>query len=418
MFAMTNTHLSLWDFARILGMNPLHFAQVQIPVFADQHCDQVMLQYEWQKTDRVGREQIARCIHEAEVAMEQFLGWRLIPSHEVREVQPVVRPYRQDLFSLNARTLRGYPQMVEANWKKFISGGVLGTTLIGESISVGWSKANAWDWKPTGTVNVATSVTDTCEIAVYYPGHGGDERYRIRPIEVTIAGGIATITIRRELLVKEEVYEGFEGQAIDGLNDDYFLSEVDVWRRYNDTSAMANLVWQPLGNCGCGPVGGACPNCTLVSHTGCLIPRNMELSWVGFEAATWDADTEAYTTEVMGYGRAPDMIELSYYAGNRDQSLACPLVEMPSDMKRAVAFYAASMLDRLPCDCNPRYFEQMTEDLAFRSGITDEGAAQLAVFRINNSDLASPFGTRRGALEAWRWVNRPDMTVGRGYVRS
>ena len=415
MFAQTVTKLSLADFARIMGINPLHFAQVQLEVFADVHCAQPLLQYDWQDADKVSREQIARAIAEAEAALEQYLGYRLLPAYEVAEVQRIARPNIPRVWNLNGYDMNAYPLAVEATWKKFVAGGVEAFTELEDAASIVWDDANAWGWPPNGTVTIATTVTDACEIAVYYPGHGGEAEWEIRPISVAIAGGSAVVTIARELLVDPDLYAAFDPSAVDGTDDGTFLSSVAVYRRYHDPSSMASMIWERVGLCGC--VGG-CPSCGYAEQAACLVARDYELSWLSFRPGEWDADDETYATRGFTVGRAPDMIELSYRAGNRDERQSCPTRDMPEDMKRVVAYFAASKLDRTPCDCNPRYFERMAEDLAFRSGITDEGSAQLAVYRIPERDVENPFGTRRGAIEAWRWTQRPGMQVGRGYVRS
>ena len=80
----TQTKLSLDQFARYMGINLLHFNQVQVPsLIRTDGCNSVIFQHEWQDSDAIGREAIARAIAEAEADIEQYAGYRLLPSWEV-----------------------------------------------------------------------------------------------------------------------------------------------------------------------------------------------------------------------------------------------------------------------------------------------------------------------------------------------
>jgi hypothetical protein len=66
-----------------------------------------------------------------------------------------------------------------------------------------------------------------------------------------------------------------------------------------------------------------------------------------------------------------------------------------------VAYYATSLLERDPCACFKGTMDRWRLDMA---------DPDIAV-RLTDKDLASPFGLRRGALNAWHAVARPGARV-------
>lgn len=74
--ALTPTLLPLDRFAEILGLHPLHFNQVVLPNQAEGvNCVKEIYQYPWQKSDAVGREEIAQAIAGAESTIGRYLGY-------------------------------------------------------------------------------------------------------------------------------------------------------------------------------------------------------------------------------------------------------------------------------------------------------------------------------------------------------
>ena len=104
---------------------------------------------------------------------------------------------------------------------------------------------------------------------------------------------------------------------------------------------------------------------------------------------------------VHKFGRNPDVVRLFYYAGLRDKGRTCANIVMDREWARAVAYYAASLLDRPLCDCTvvKQQLERYSQDLAFQSGADETGS-----YQISADDLDCPLGTRRGALLAWKRI--------------
>ena len=397
MRAATTTKLPLARWAQIMGIHPLHVMGVQIPATDDQHCNRAWPEHSWQNADAVSREEVVQAIAAAEAAIEDQLGYRLLPAWEAEEWQTLARPYNPEMVAFGLGGVRGYNDTaVRANWGYLVSGGVRAQTLIASSAPIVYTDVDVDGYAETATVSVATAVTNPQEIAVFYPGKAGLAEWQIRPASVTIAAGTATIVFRRELAVLESALEGWAFLEVLGTDNAKFLTTADIYRVYNDPSQQAALLWEPLGACGCAT--GGCVACAFGTQTACILSRDEpRLSQMTLTPAAWNATTAQFDSASMALARRPDMVRLWYRAGWRDTRLAQPDIDMDAGLAWAVAVYAASMLDRPPCDCQSDVFERWQADLAFTGGATE-----LATYQLTPRDLDSPFGTRAGALLAWR----------------
>lgn len=392
--ASVRTLLPLDRFARIIGYHPLHFNQVYVdtndlaPVVT---CANPMLQYPWQNSDSTGREDIAQAIAEAEMQLATWLGFNVAPTWEVDEVVQAIR--------LPAGMWA--PLIVRARFKYLISGGREAFTLIDAARPVTYSDGDGDGYAETATVTVTTTVTEADEIALYYPGHGGDYAWEIRPITVTISGGTATITCRREQLVTEDLQEAINATGVDGSVDGNFLTTVAVYRHYHDPSLQMQMLWQG-GSC----CTTTCTQCEGSMSTGCLSIRDPQAGIFHGAAATWDADEEEFTTVGVSCPPtgAPTRMRIWYRAGWRNQRLTLPNVQMDPMWERAVAYLALTYLDRPLCGCRPirDLVQYWAKDLALVS--SEQGSSES--FRIPNQVFNNPFGTSRAAVYAWRIVQR------------
>ena len=409
--ASTPTKLSLSQFAKIMGLHPLHFEGVYV---ADQsHCGSAWFQYDWQNFQRVSRETIARAIMDAENQIEDFLGYNLLPDWTIDERVQTSRPFYKDLVNYGNGNMRGYGQTIRPvkNW--FISGGMREATVIKLSSIITWTDQDSDGYFETGTVSAITTVEDDCEVRVFYPAKSGDNLWEIRPARISISGGTVTATFRRELCVLESILEMVQDPAqnafADGLNNADFLTTVDIYQVTNNPATSANLLWEPTGNCGCS-VNNSCAECAYQTQTACLIARDPRLSIVTYSPAVWDTVTKQFDFQSLSIGRQPDQLRTWYYSGYKWQQSNCPNKEMDPFWAQTISYFAASMLERNPCDCNGEFFEQFREDMAFVNG-----ADQLNRYEIRRAELTNPFGSRRGALMAWiRVKNRQIGKVGAG----
>lgn len=407
-YASTITKLDLNTWAKIIGLHPLHFNQVAFTP-SDQssqgRCNQILFQHDWQDSDKTGREDVARGIAEAEELIERFLQYRLIPSWESDEWKSASRPNQPDLFFLNGRDIRGYASSVQTDWGWMRSGGIEALTSLQTNAPIVWSDADGDGYKETGTVTYApvASDVDACELELYYPGHQGDLAFQIRPIHVSLSNVTATITVRREYCVIENILENMDGVGADPADDADFLTVVDVFRHWNDPSQQATLLWAPYGCMTCG--GSGCSGCAYSVATGCLhLLSDRRNSIVGYSPGDWNSSTQAFDITCLPLGYAPDLVRLYYYAGWQG-ARGCPRAMDPA-WARAVAYFSLAFIDRPLCGCMAAQWERWREDMAVAAG-----GDQTTRYSTTIATLDNPFGTMRGALYAWNRVN--DQNVAR-----
>ena len=407
-----------------MGVNPLHVNGVFLPDNPPTVCEQPWLQWAWQTADRVGREELSRAIAQAEADIEKYLGYRLIPTWEEDEWQETVRPMRRDLFNLTSTNIRGFAQTVKANWGHMVTGGVRANELIAVESPIAYTDVDGDSYAELATVSVTVAAgQDPCDIRIYFPiSHAmvladAEDQWEIRPIEVSISGTTATIRFRREQAVLPDLQldvippaDDSHLRGVDGSVNGNFLTAVDVYRVYNDPQTQVLMMWEALG-IGCGNCNGSgCSQCEYSTQTGCFTARgDIKQSLIGYRPATWNAADLNFDTAALAVARQPDIVRLWYYAGLREKSLACSTVEMTGEWARTVAYYAAAILDRQVCACENVHsnIEYWQDDRAIR------GAEGL---NIPTRNLDNPFGTRRGAMYAWKRVTGEGSPIGRAVM--
>src|SRR5512139_584186 len=117
------TWLSLDDFAQIVGIDPLHFNQISSSTFhKNTVCGDVFFQQSWQHSDRVGRDDIAVAIYQAEQDIAREAGFNLMPDWTLDERLPYPQPSVAELYGTGLNT-RWQLKSVEALRGYLISGG-------------------------------------------------------------------------------------------------------------------------------------------------------------------------------------------------------------------------------------------------------------------------------------------------------
>lgn len=416
--------LPLDTWAKLLGVNPIHFNGVFITDRPPAVCEQPWLQFSWQTSDRVGREEIAYAILQAEADIERHLGYRLLPQWEEDEWHDTVRPARKDLFNLSSTDIRGFAQALKADWGHMITGGSRVNELLDADAAIVYSDEDGDSYDELATVTVAVVAgQDPCEIRVFFPvsngmvATGAEDQWEIRPVNVSISALVATITFRREQVTLPEKQLDIVPDAddshlrgLEGTDDANFLTLVDVYRTYNDPQTQVLMMWESLG-LGCVNCSGVgCAQCQYKTQTGCFTARgDIKQGLIGYRPATWDGTDLEFDPAALTVARQPDIVRLWYYAGLREKSLSCSILEMSREWQQVVARYATAILDRMVCACtnvhsNVEYWQQ---DLAI------QGTEKLSV---PSRLLDNPFGTRRGAVQAWQKVISSRSAIGRAVI--
>lgn len=382
--ANTASLMSLDEFAAILGIHPLHFNQVVVDGLAPAStCGQPFVQYTWQQADSISREEIAQAIDDAERQIEMHLGFRLKPTWEADSVPfNGINPNR-------AYAPHGYVTV----------GGQEIVHLEQAGAGVVYTDADSDTYFETATITVPVSATDSTEIHIYYPGHYGSPEWEIPIVSCTIAAGVATIVSRRERFVTEANLERLDARAVDGLVNANFLTTVDVYRRYNNAAVGVTYRWHNyITTCGC--CSPTCAACTLATQDGCLIPEDGRLGVVKIMPATWDG-TEHTAVTCFTQCSMPDYATLYYKAG-----LPLEYNHIRNEFRRAIAYFAAALLDRPLCACDhiDVLAKRMQTDLALAQA-SPQGSTSYRFSQLGKL-LDNPLGTRQGAMYAWRFIQK------------
>lgn len=400
------TWLPLDQWARILGVNPYHFNGIELDSSPAQFCNKIWCQHSWQDADRVGREEIAGAISQAEIDIVDMLGFFPLPSYTESEIQRLEHPHDvTQLFYSSMADQRGMKRPVQTKWGKVISGGIEAASLIDTATIAGATMAfvdiDGDGYAETCRIILPTTVTDTNEIRVYYAGHDRDATYEIRPLRsVTITAGNVVILLDRAQCVDPDVWEAIDVSSVDGDATTDFVVSLEVWRVYLDPSDHGAIQWEALADNLCGCSIETCDRCTWGEQTICMQTRDPELGIVTYHPATWDATDEEYDSASLAYSRGPNRIRLNYLSGYQGRRIARPYCDIDPTLARIIAIYSLTLVDRPVCECSnvQGFFDRWREDLALTG---EQGSYQVAA-----RSLECPWGTKAGAVWAWRQLQR------------
>lgn len=225
-------------------------------------------------------------------------------------------------------------------------------------------------------VSVTTTVTDEDEIVITYPASLVEGKIEINPSDIDISGGSATIYIPRCRTVKPSEADN-PTTGLDYTDDTLFLDEVDVWRRYNDPSTHASLVWPHRTSSTVMPVCSV--SCEEYTRSGCIYIRDATVGILDVLPATYD-ETDGWTACQSCYTQ-PERVHLYYRAG---------LNPITPDAETAIIRLANTLMPKMPCGCE-KYVLSWEQDNNIPDVMTRE--------RVNN-----PLGIKDGAWHAWSYV--------------
>lgn len=389
------TWLPLDEFAQIIGLNPLNFNQLtstRLP--QNTICGDVFFSESWMHSDRVGRNDIAYAIQQAEQDISREVGFNLLPDWTLDERLAYPRPAPSELYGtgVNPRLML---KSVEALRGHIISGGQRIKTLLEANAAVVRTDPNGDGYSELCAVTVAITTTDTNEVHVYYPNQGGADGWEVRPIKVSISGGFATITFNSWQIPIATAMDALDAKVLDGDAVASYETTVDVYRVYNYVSPQVQFLWEGGTNC-C----GTCVACQLGTQDGCFHLRDARMGVLVPAPATYDAAEDDWTGADWTACREPDQLRLWYYSGWRNQNLLRPYVDLDPFWKYAIAYYAASKFEREVCGCSNvnQFISKWRLDAAFRNDT--EGFTMTAEMASNR------LGTTMGGIYAWRAIQK------------
>jgi hypothetical protein len=397
------TKLSLDDWATVLGISPLAFNGFSSSLFPNNVCGDIFFQYDYQNSDRIGRETIAQAINQAEMEMEEEAGFYLMPSWTTEERLDYPRPDIPGVFGIDGLNTRGMYKSVEAKHGLVISGGIVEKTLIQNAAAVVRTDADGDSYAETATVTVAVTFTNIDEVRIYYNAMDGDDAYEIRPATVTISGGFATIKFKSWQIPVLASLEMLDAEPLDAAVAGNYETTVDVYRVRNDPSTQVQFMWEYNDDLNCG--GSGTPG-EFATQAGCFLLRDPRLGIAVLTPGSWDATNSHFDSAEWSVDRDPDQVRLWYYSGWKDGTVKRPYVEMSNYWKFAVAVFAVSKFERAVCGCSNvnQFVEKWRRDAAFAS--MQEGG-----FRVTEEIMSNRLGTSLGAIYAYRQIHRNGIRI-------
>lgn len=193
------------------------------------------------------REQIAEALNEAFQLFTSYLGYY---------PRPV---WTEETIRLGA----GQPwqlQRLKVKHGYLIEFGQRATSLIQAGAAITYSDPDGDGINELATITVATTV-DVDEIQVFFrtadgATSAGNEQYQIEPLQISASGGTVTITGHRALFVSPALIWNIPftptdpnfrtRNYADTASAAGFVTSVDIYRVYNDTTTTGQLISDPI----------------------------------------------------------------------------------------------------------------------------------------------------------------------------
>lgn len=417
--ASTPTLLSLDRWAKLIGLNPVHFAGAAGSTYWPDvgKCDDIWPQHPWQhERDYVSKEELAVAIGDAEAEIKEILGFSPAPAWETQEVHYFDAPVDHGVRYTPHFTLHN--TAVKTEWGYVISAGERLVTEVELAAAVVYSDPDGDGWDELATVTVATTVTNKQQIKLYFAGKSGEPEWEIRPLKnIVISAGVATITLDSWLLIDPDLWEAMptatswaSDAAIDPESAGNYVTTVDVYQETTDvTSASAEFLWEKHGYNRIGVVcpacsGAGCEVCSLSTQDGCLSVRDAKAGLVTPFPATYDSSNAVWVKSAFTECRQPDQVKVSYNAGAMDNKyIAGTSLEPMSDwFAQAIVWLSTARLERSICACQgvQQYIKELQRDMT-------KSTREAFFIRYESMDMFhSPFGTRVGEVRAWNRIDK------------
>jgi hypothetical protein len=320
--------VSLARYCEIVGIYEPSFRGVRVEDVADYECHDF-----WTEAER---RQIARYLAEAQGEIEQQVGYPLCRKWIENEEHSYSHPLQTEL---------GY----------VVAGGRMTTQMILADAAVNYAT------EPATVGPIATTLTDTNEIHVYYP----DSDREIELAAMEIDGGFLTIWIPRWRLVSPDYFNESRQWPVDYSDLLKFTSTVSVVRVYNDPTDAATLIYY------CGR--------TETTKAANIIVKRSRIGLVAID------------TGCSSWRSIPDRVLLNYYAGRH------PVTYQAED---AIIRLAHSKMPDEPCGC----------EVAQRAWARDRKVPDV----LTRERLNCPFGIADGAWVAWQFAQSMRLVRGSG----
>jgi hypothetical protein len=335
-------------FRKEIQYPPFPFWQLtneKMPINND--CNTLVLEGLQMTTQALGREDIRAALVQAENMIAQFQGYDVAPR------------YRSETIAYS-----GFPLQLPHGYLH-----ALGTEQLDliATPNVTYLDRDSDGISETFEVTTATTVTDPSELALFFVAADRFDRHpvEVRPIDITISGGIATITGPAWLMVRPVRYHGYTAQALDPDDVTVVAQTVDVYRRTTDATNAVTI--------------GYSDSTTQVLAAADLAIFDNRLSMIGASSLV----CRTPLTRHCGY---PLTMTVNYRAG----------YPHPEHWYKAVCALAATYLEGGICSCDTA----LKRLYYWRQDMNKATADQISM--TQQIQLDNPLGTKIGHDLAWR----------------
>lgn len=415
-----------------LDFNPWHFFGYRDNdlLAVTSNCDPVQKEHAWQAANTPGRMEMRKALNKAEQMLARHLKYDIAPKYRSDTLQwPRLAdrnmqrwgPFDADGRWLNMRLPVGQVQAC----------GVEARTLLQAGVAVTYSDSDGDGINDKATIGpvVVGTITNPAEVAVYYVTSnrvGGDpaisERWRIQPLIVTFDGlGNATIIGGAYLFAPPTKYEDVEAPDLLANDPTNFVSTVDVYRRYTDingntaTTSQATITWETRPCHGWWCICSQCQNvvtafagspydpAAVAQAVARVALRDAQLGKVAPAESVLDTTTgiwAAVSNNAWSFCSEPDRVTIRSYSGYPLDSYGF----VDPKWRRVVVALAVAELGNLVAGCsnaNSKVY-YWYQDLA-KTGADPE------TYAYSDKVLLNPFGTRRGHVYAWQYIDSGEI---------
>lgn len=233
---------------------------------------------------------------------------------------------------------------------------------------------NLWD-TVTITVPVVSGVA-LDELAVYFVEsdwpRGTDRcRNQLRPLTAKVVGDNWVISWNSTSFIKPKLYTGLGQTCIDPQDPDNYPTQVQLTRKWYDESKAVTVMRKPT-SCVCGETAE------------CYCCENAKACIVNAEAGIIELD-------MRGCGCCATCAQklcINYVSG-----------DCANENAELIAHFVASLIGREICCADNFCMKYWQEDYV---AINVRGNLVTA---LNETELANPFGTKRGGLDLYRYLH-------------
>lgn len=427
--------LPLETWREYYGFKPWQFWNLHGALVPDDGCVETVKGYAWQAANRPGREDIARAIRNAEDVFLQEAKFSVAPRF-VEELVAFPRYYDPRLANRGVSDANGRWMAVRVGEGYVQKLGVETYTALSLALPITLSDADGdgvWDTFVSDAFATSLIESQVNEIEVYYASadrldsEPAGEAWRIAPVSVVVTGGSATVRGRAWQVTAPIKQQSASGVALDVATASSYVTTIDVYRHWCDPTGLtagtvqATLTWEtppwPSGCCGDTTLtftdasGDPSALATLLARAGI---RDSTLGLVYLGESVYDASSGFWSAVSWGGCRPPDKALIRYQAGyplenGRYASAPYRNGKVSERMVRIIAMLSAAKLGRSidACSVSNRLLTEMQFDLARSSGANDESYGL-----TTREVLNCPWGTRRGAVLAWKEAQRLEVAHG------